>query len=151
MKIINLKDNDVFLDEYIRQCSLEWGTLKSDDEMKSYIINKRKKIYNEDKVISILGLIDNSKLVGFISLFKYDGDYRRDLTPWYATMYVKKEYRGRGYSKKLNDAILKEASALGYTKVYLKTELENYYEKFGAIFMENLNNGEKLYYIPLNN
>ena len=151
MKIINLKDNDVFLEEYIRQCSLEWGTLKSDDEMKSYIINKRKKIYNEDKVISILGLIDNSKLVGFISLFKYDGDYRRDLTPWYATMYVKKEYRGRGYSKKLNDAILKEASALGYTKVYLKTELENYYEKFGAIFMENLNNGEKLYYIPLNN
>ena len=151
MKIINLKDNDVFLEEYIRQCSLEWGTPKSDDEMKSYIINKRKKIYNEDKVISILGLIDNSKLVGFISLFKYDGDYRRDLTPWYATMYVKKEYRGRGYSKKLNGAILKEASALGYTKVYLKTELENYYEKFGAIFMENLNNGEKLYYIPLNN
>ena len=150
MKIINLKDNDVFLEEYIRQCSLEWGTPKSDDEMKSYIINKRKKIYNEDKVISILGLIDNSKLVGFISLFKYDGDYRRDLTPWYATMYVKKEYRGRGYSKKLNDAILKEASALGYTKVYLKTELENYYEKFGAIFMKNLNNEEKLYYIPLN-
>ena len=151
MEILSIKDNDEFLDEYIRLCSLEWGTLKSDDEMKSYIINKRKKIYNEDKVISILGLIDNSKLVGFISLFKYDGDYRRDLTPWYATMYVKKEYRERGYSKKLNDAILKEASALGYTKVYLKTELENYYEKFGAIFMENLNNGEKLYYIPLNN
>ena len=102
-------------------------------------------------MISILGLIDNNnRLVGFISLFKYDGDYRRDLTPWYATIYVKKEYRGRGYSKKLNDAILKEASALGYTKVYLKTELENYYEKFGAIFMENLNNEEKLYYIPLN-
>lgn len=151
MKIINLKDNDVFLEEYIRQCSLEWGTLKSDDEMKLYLINKRKEIYNGDKVISILGLIDNSKLVGFISLFKYDGDYRRDLTPWYSTMYVKKEYRGRGYSKILNDAILKEASALGYTKVYLKTKLENYYEKFGAIFMENLNNGEKLYYIPLNN
>ena len=165
MEIISIKDNDVFLEEYISLCSLEWGTLKSDDEMKSYIIDKRKKIHNEDKVISILGLIDNNKLVGFISLwksslekaiselslFKYNGDYRRDLTPWYATMYVKKEYRGRGYSKKLNDAILKEASILGYSKVYLKTELENYYEKFGAIFMENINNEEKLYYISLNN
>lgn len=109
MEIINIKDNDEFLEEYIRLCSLEWGTLKSDDEMKSYIIDKRKKIHSEDKVISILGLIDNNnRLVGFISLFKYDGDYRRDLTPWYATMYVKKEYRGRGYSKKLNDAILKK-------------------------------------------
>lgn len=40
MEIINIKDNDEFLDEYIRLCSLEWGTLKSDDEMKSYIIDK---------------------------------------------------------------------------------------------------------------
>lgn len=151
MEIVSIKDNDVFLEEYIRLCSLEWGTLKSDDEMKLYIIDKRKKIHSEDKVISILGLIDNNKLIGFISLFKYDGDYRRDLTPWYATMYVKNEYRGKGYSKKLNDAILKEARTLGYTKVYLKTELENYYEKFGAIFIENLTNDEKLYYIPLNN
>ena len=119
MKIINIKDNDKFLEEYIRLCSLEWGTHKSDYEMKLYIIDKREKIHNEDKVISILGLIDNNKLIGFISLFKHDGNYRRDLTPWYATMYVKKEYRGRGYSKKLNDAILEEARTLGYTKLYL--------------------------------
>ena len=75
MEIINIEDNDEFLEEYIRLCSLEWGTLKSDDEMKSYIIDKRKRIHSEDKVISILGLIDNNRLVGFISLFKYDGDY----------------------------------------------------------------------------
>ena len=49
-----------------------------------------------------------------------DGEERKDLTPWYATMYVKKEYRGKGYSKLLNDAILKEANNLGYNKIYLK-------------------------------
>ena len=69
----------------------------------------------------------------------------------YVTMYVKKEYRGKGYSKLLNDALLNEAKKLGYTKVYLKTELENYYEKFGAIFQENLNDKEKLYYFQLDN
>ena len=99
----------------------------------------------------MIGLIDNKNLIGFISLFKYDGDYRKDLTPWYATMFVKKEYRGKGYSKMLNNAILNEAHNLGYTKVYLKTELENYYEKFGAVFIENLPDKEKLYYIKLNN
>lgn len=62
-------------------------------------------------------------------------------------MYVKKEYRGNGYSKILNNAILNEAKKLGYDKLFLKTDLENYYEKFGAKYLHDLNNGEKLYYI----
>ena len=66
-------------------------------------------------------------------------------------MYVKKEYRGKDYSKILNDAILNEAFHLGYNKVYLKTYLNNYYEKYNAIYLDTLNNGEKLYYIELNN
>lgn len=48
------------------------------------------------------------------------GEDRKDLTPWYATMYVKEEYRNKGYSKLLNDAVLKEAVKLGYKRVYLK-------------------------------
>ena len=64
-------------------------------------------------------------------------------------MYVKEEYRGKGYSKILNDAILEEAKKRGFKKLYLKTDLTNYYEKFGAIFLENLNNGEKLYYFSI--
>ena len=46
-------------------------------------------------------------------------------------------------------AVLNEAKLLGYKKIYLKTELVNYYEKFGAIYIENLNDKEKLYYIEL--
>lgn len=45
------------------------------------------------------------------------------------------------------DAILEETYKLGYNKVYLKSNLINYYEKFGAIYMEDLECGEKLYYI----
>ena len=64
-------------------------------------------------------------------------------------MYVKESYRGKGYSRVLNDAILKEARAKGITKIYLKTTLNNYYEKFGAKFLEVLENGEKIYYFEL--
>lgn len=64
-------------------------------------------------------------------------------------MYVKKEYRGLGYSKILNNAILAEAKRRKFKKIYLKTNLDNYYEKYGAKYMEDLNNGEKLYYIEL--
>lgn len=142
---INLKDSKKYLEDYVRLCSLEWGSPKSDDEVKEKVSS----ILSGDKVISVLGFVDDDTLIGFISLFKYDGDERRDLSPWYATMYVKNEFRGKGYSKLLNDAIIEEARNLGYSKIYLKTDLVNYYEKFGAKYMEDLECGEKLYYIEL--
>lgn len=149
MKIIDIKKDSEYLKEYIRLCSLEWGKPKSEDEMKEYIIQKEKRILTEDKVISILGLIKDEELLGFISLFKYEDDKTTKLTPWYATIYVKKKYRGNGYSKILNDEILKEAKKLGYSKVYLKTTLINFYEKFGAKYIGELKSNEKLYYIDL--
>ena len=45
----------------------------------------------------------------------------KELTPWYATMYVKEEYRKIGYSRILNEAILREAKNRGFKTVYLKT------------------------------
>lgn len=151
MNLINLKENKSFLETYIKTCSIEWGSKKSDEALKKYVSDKLNKILSNkyDKLISAIGLIDKNNLIGFISLFKYDGDEKKNLTPWYATMYVKKEYRGKGYSKILNDAILKEAKKLGFEKVYLKSNLINYYEKFGAKYIEKLGNGENLYYIDL--
>ena len=149
MKIIELKNNKTLLKEYVKLCNLEWGTKKSLLEMNLYIEKKVNKILEDDKVISVQALVNNDDLIGFISLFKYDGDEKRDLTPWYATMFVKDKYRKKGYSKILNDAIIKKAKELKYSKVYLKSNLVNYYEKIGAKYIENLNNGEKLYYIDL--
>lgn len=150
MEVIDLKCSK-YIDEYIELCSLEWGDTKTKTEMQEYIKRKKNKILDGDKYISILGLINENELVGFISLFKTDGDDRTDLSPWYATMYVKEKYRNKGYSKILNNEILKKAKELGYKKVYLKTDLNNYYEKFGARYIENLSNGEKLYCIDLEN
>ena len=144
MEVVNIKNNDNYLKEYIQLCSIEWGNNKLND-----INNKLKKIQTNDKVISVLALIENGIMIGFISLFKYDGDEYTELTPWCATNYVKKEYRGCGYSKVLIVAIIKEAIKLGYNRLYLKTDLLNYYEKFGAKYLKKLNNGEKLYYIDL--
>lgn len=149
MEFRDLKTSDNYLKEYIKLCSLEWGSKKTEEETNNYIKEKLDRIKTTDKVIKVIGLFDNDNLVGFISLFKYDGEERQDLTPWYATMYVKKEYRGNNYSKLLNDEILKEAKKLNYDKVYLKSKLVNYYERFGAQYIEDLKNGEKLYYINL--
>lgn len=147
MKIINITNNTKYLKKYIALCYLEWS--EKEKELTEYIDYKLRKLKIENNIIFILGLVDHNKLVGFISLLKKDGDCEVKLTPWYATMYVKKEYRGRGYSRILNDALLEKSKRLGYTKVYLKSNLINYYEKFGAIYIKKLENGESLYYIDL--
>lgn len=147
MKIINITNNTKYLKEYIALCYLEWS--EKEKELTEYIDYKLRKLKIENNIILILGLVDHNKLVGFISLLKKDGDCEVKLTPWYATMYVKKEYRGRGYSRILNDALLEKSKRLEYTKVYLKSNLINYYEKFGAIYIKKLENGESLYYIDL--
>lgn len=152
MKIFNLKDRKEYCKEVAILEHKEWGSKdKSEAEFIKKIDNKVQEMLNnfdKDNYCKLV-LLDNEILIGFISIFPEDGNERKDLTPWYATMYVKEEYRGKGYSRLLNTAILKEAKNRGYEKLYLKTNLVNYYEKFGAVCMGKLNNGEKLYYINI--
>ena len=151
LKIYDIGEKQEYLEEVVTLTRLEWGNKNdSKEEFDNKVKDKIEIIKNnfDNPYFAKLILLDDDNLVGFISLFEKDGD-RVDLKPWYATMYVKKEYRGKGYSKILNEAILKEAKKRGFERVYLKTDLINYYEKFGAIYMEDLNNGEKLYYIDI--
>lgn len=156
LKIYNIQEKQEFLEEVAILTQKEWGEQNlSEKEFKQKVTKKISKIIanfdnnNYCKLILIDENDDNSTLIGFISIFEHDGDERLDLSPWYATMFVKKEFRCMGYSKVLNNAILKEAKNRGFSKLYLKTDLVNYYEKFGAVFIEELDNGEKLYCINL--
>lgn len=152
LKIYNIKDKLEYLEEVETLTYLEWGSkINNEEELENKINIKIQKVRNNlnNPYFCKLILLDNEELIGFISLFENDCDEKKELKPWYATMYVKKEYRGKGYSKLLNNAILKEAKESDFNKVYIKTDLINYYEKFGAHYLENLNNGEKLYYIEL--
>lgn len=150
MKIYNLKDKLNYLDEVANLEYEEWANNKEENKSERIEI-KKEKICNafNNKFFCKLILIDNDDLIGFISIFPNDGEEEMELTPWYATMYVKEKYRNNGYSRILNDAILKEAGNRKITKIYLKTNLQNYYEKFGAIFVKKLKSGERLYKFEL--
>lgn len=152
LKVYNLKEKPQYIEEISILTQKEWG--EKNLSLKEFNLKVKKKIlkiktnlkkFNYCKLI----LLNNNNLVGFISIFPKDGEERQDLFPWYATMYIKEEYRRKGYSKILNDAIIAEARKRNFKKLYLKSALENYYEKFGAKYMETLKNGEKLYYIDI--
>ncbi len=152
LHIYNIKDKPEYIEEVAMLTQKEWGDKNlSEDEFRVRVNKKINKIYSllDNPYYCKLVLLDDTVLVGFISIFEYDGDERLDLKPWYATMFVKEEFRGNGYSKILNDAILDDARERGFSRLYLKSDLVNYYEKFGAKYIEDLSNGEKLYFIEL--
>ena len=150
MEIVNLKDKLKYLGEVI---SLEHGYWASNkDYMREERIEEKKhRVIDSfsNKTFCKLLLIDNKELIGFISLFPEDAKEEPDLSPWLATLYVKNNYRGKGYSKLLVDAIINEARSRGFSVLYLKTELENYYEKFGAKYLKMIKGSEKLYKIDV--
>lgn len=150
MKIYNLQNKLEYLDEVVKLEYEEWAINKEKDK-EIRIERKKEKICNmfSNKLFCKLILVNNNELIGFISLFPNDCEEEKDLTPWYATMYIKKEYRNRGYSKILNEAILTEAKNRNFKIIYLKTNLKNYYEKFGAVFIKKLKSNENLYKFEL--
>ena len=150
MEIYNLKNKLEYLDEVAKLEYEEWAKNKENNR-DTRIERKKEKIKNMFfyKSFCKLILIDKDKLIGFISIFPSDCEEEESLTPWYSTMYVKKEYRNHGYSKLLNDAILNEAKKREFKTIYLKTTLKNYYEKFGAIFVKKLKSSEYLYKFEL--
>ena len=112
LKIYNLKDMPKHIEEVAMLTQREWGLKDlSKKEFELKVKNKITKIksnFNRNNYCKLI-LLDNDILVGFISIFPTDGEEKADLSPWYATMFVKEEYRGKGYSKILNNAILLEA------------------------------------------
>lgn len=147
MEIYNIKEKPEFIREVAELTQSEWGKIcNSKQEFEEKVNHKIEKIKSllDEKCYCKLILLEKDDLIGFISIFPHDGEEKQELSPWYATMFVKKEYRGKGYSKILNDAILEEARIRGFKKLYLKTDLNNYYEKFGAKYIETLRSGEKL-------
>ena len=148
LKIYNLKDKMEYLEEVLTLEHNEWSNDKSNNNWLDKKIKQFTEQMNRNDFCKLV-LLDKDDLIGFISIFPHDSEEYPNLTPWYSTMYVKTEYRGCKYSKLLNDAILDEAKNRGFKTIYLKTTLENYYEKFGAIFIKRSNKKEKLYKFEL--
>ncbi len=146
LKICNLKECKQYIDEVAILEYNEWATNPKQNYEKR-IKSKKEKMLNQLDTNEIykLILLNDKELVGFISIFSKDSEEFLNLSPWYSTMYVKKEYRVNGYSKILNDAILKEAKMMNIKCLYLKTNLINYYERFGAVYIQDIKDGEKLY------
>ncbi|MCM3706865.1 MULTISPECIES: GNAT family N-acetyltransferase [Cytobacillus] len=55
------------------------------------------------------------------------------MQPWLACLYIDPACRGKKLGAILLDHGIEEAAKLGFKKLYLQTDLEGYYEKYGWV------------------
>lgn len=76
-------------------------------------------------------LLKDDAVIGWAGLFAAEKVAASGLSPWISPLLVAPQERGNRYGKLLLQHARREASRLGYEKVYLTTDHIGYYEKYG--------------------
>ncbi|MFC7785143.1 MULTISPECIES: GNAT family N-acetyltransferase [unclassified Rossellomorea] len=128
MKIMELhKVSTMFLDAV----KVFWGQWGSEDNYRFYHDCMFHSCRTEEDLPRFYIALHEEKIIGTYALLRNDLNSRQDLYPWFACLYVDPEHRGRGLGSNLLAHALQQANEKGYKHLYLTTDLEDYYEKYG--------------------
>lgn len=86
--------------------------------------------------VKVLLLTDESELISFCTLSDIDDIETTELMPWIGFVYTFPLYRGHRYMGKLINYALDLAKSNGYSNVYISTDQEGIYEKYGFNFLK---------------
>ncbi len=76
-------------------------------------------------------MLNGDEIVGCFALITNDFINRLYLLPWFACLYVEPKHRGKKLSSLILDHARKEAETAGYHEIFLTTDHDDFYEKFG--------------------
>ena len=79
----------------------------------------------------------DSMIVASYALLRNDLISRQDLSPWFGCLYTVPEFRGNRIGSMMLEHAAGEAVRKGYKKLYLYTDLEGYYEKYGWVYSDD--------------
>ncbi len=128
MKIVELSEKPALVEiaiDYFWKC---WGNDSNHIFYKDCILNALDKKNQLPKFY--IGLIDE-RIVGSYALLTNDLISRQDLMPWLACLFVNEDQRKQGFAEQLLTHGLQQAHSKGFKKLYLSTDLVNFYERKG--------------------
>lgn len=84
-----------------------------------------------ERVIAVMD--DEEKICGFCTVVKKDCIPDFEYFPNIGYVFVDEEHRGNRVSQKLLDYAMEYLKGVGFAKVYLVSDHENFYEKYGFV------------------
>jgi len=79
--------------------------------------------------------MDGVKIVGGMGVIENDFHDRKDLTPNVCAVYTEETYRCRGIAGRLLNMVVEDMRSKEITPVYLVTDHESFYERYGWEFL----------------
>ncbi|MBO5712385.1 MAG: GNAT family N-acetyltransferase [Acholeplasmatales bacterium] len=89
---------------------------------------------NDTKIIV---MVDGENIVSFATYANQDCIRDESLFPWIGFVYTEEKYRKNRYSQAVINYILDKAKSDGHKRVYIATDHEGLYEKFGFKYLES--------------
>lgn len=135
MDIIRLTDqNDPRIAAVCESMLSWWGRKEgfSNEKMETYL---RHLVTKEPALPQFYLLIEQGLVVGSFQLSMSDIDVRPDLYPWLINVFVEPNSRGRGYLNEIMETVKAAMDWLGLSRLYLYTNHENLYERYGFRFV----------------
>lgn len=129
-----LKYIDLALMPQLKERAAEWFHSKWGVPTEAYLQCMNAYLNNETQYGWYLCL-DGEKIVGGLGVIENDFHDRKDLTPNVCAVYTNEEYRCKGIAGKLLDMVVEECRLKGISPLYLLTDHENFYERYGWEFL----------------
>jgi GNAT superfamily N-acetyltransferase len=120
MELYTLKQKPEYLDQVAKWLYLEWG-IKTKGSSILAVKEKLKTFKNTDKIPINYVALKGEHLAGTFNLMLSDPPERKDLSPWFGSLYVEPNYRNQGIGTYLLKSAVSKAKIMGIQKLYLCT------------------------------
>lgn len=145
MEIYPLKQKPMYLNQVAEWLYLEWGVKTAGNSIVA-VKQKLKTFKNIDELPINYVALRGEDLVGTFNLMLSDPPKRKDLSPWFGSLYVEPNYRNQGIGTFLLKSAVSRAKELGIEKLYLCTPTQQkMYSLLGWQLIDEVNfRGEKV-------
>lgn len=126
IQIIGIRGNPEYLERGIDYFASKWGI-----DRKIYADSITHSVTTGNPLPRWYLMLKDDEIIGSYGLITNDFISRQDLYPWLCALFIEESERGRQLGSKLLEYGRAEALKLGFEKLYLCTNHEGYYEKYG--------------------
>ncbi|MBC7005490.1 GNAT family N-acetyltransferase [Photobacterium sp. BZF1] len=133
-KIYNVNDYPKGILECAKYIHSKWGSQDNYRYFENAMLNSSKV---EDAIPQFYVLVNNNQIVGCFGLIINDFVSRHDIYPWFSSLFIEPEHRGKRLCGTMFEHASNVAKSIGYTHLYLTTDHDGLYEKFGWTRIED--------------
>lgn len=128
--IFGVRENPELAEQAIHYFSERWGI--EERIYRNCIINS---LTTSSTLPRFYLMIEDNRVIGGFGIIINDFISRQDLFPYLCALYIEEDKRGNELGAKLLEHGRKESKRLGFTKLYLCTDHNDYYEKYNWRFI----------------